>query len=110
MAGPQWQEIMDSGLPIGLKGEEQHGGASISLEPGGQFELSGAPLETLHQTKRELDEHCAAVSALAGEMGIGFAPLGFHPLINREQAQWMPKSRYAIMRRYMQRTGKFGST
>ena len=108
MAGPQWEEIMDRGLPIGLKGRDAHSGGSISLEPGGQFELSGAPLETLHQTRRELDEHCTTVSALAGEMGIGFAPLGYHPLINRDQANWMPKSRYEIMRKYMQRTGKLG--
>jgi glutamate--cysteine ligase len=108
MAGPEWQPILDNGLPIGLKGLGARQGASISLEPGGQFELSGAPLETLHQTRAELDEHCATVSAVAGEMGLGFAPLGFHPLVARADAPWMPKSRYAIMRRYMQRTGSMG--
>jgi glutamate--cysteine ligase len=108
MAGPDWQPILDNGVPIGLKGAGPRKGGSISLEPGGQFELSGAPLETLHQTRVELDEHCATVSAIAGDMGIGFAPLGFHPLVARADAPWMPKSRYAIMRRYMQRTGSMG--
>ncbi len=108
MAGPDWQPILDNGVPIGLKGLGARKGASISLEPGGQFELSGAPLKTLHDTRAELDEHCATVSALAGDMEIGFAPLGFHPLVARADAPWMPKSRYAIMRRYMQRTGTMG--
>ncbi len=108
IAGPEWEEITDEGRPIGLKGLGPHKGASISLEPGGQFELSGAPLETLHETKAELDEHCATVSALAAPLGIGFAPLGFHPLMTQAQAEWMPKSRYAIMRRYMPRVGTRG--
>ena len=108
MAAPEWEEIPDAGLPIGLKGVGPRAGASISLEPGGQFELSGAPLRTLHDTKAELDEHCAAVSALGRTLGIGFAPLGYHPTLTREQAEWMPKSRYAIMRRYMQQTGTMG--
>jgi glutamate--cysteine ligase len=108
MTGPEWQPILDNGLPIGLKGSGRHKGASISLEPGGQFELSGAPLETLHQTWAELTEHCTAAAAVASHFGIGFAPLGFQPLVTREASPWMPKSRYAIMRRYMQRTGTLG--
>jgi glutamate--cysteine ligase len=108
MTGPEWQPILDNGLPIGLKGSGRHRGASISLEPGGQFELSGAPLETLHQTRVELADHCATAAAVAGDFGIGFAPLGFQPLVTRAASPWMPKSRYAIMRRYMQRTGALG--
>ncbi len=108
MASAEWEEIPDAGLPIGLKGIGARAGASISLEPGGQFELSGAPLRTLHDTKAELDEHCTTVSTLAKALGIGFAPLGYHPTLTREQAEWMPKSRYAIMRRYMQLTGTMG--
>jgi glutamate--cysteine ligase len=108
LTGPDWIPILDEGVPIGLKGAGARRGGSISLEPGGQFELSGAPLETLHQTKAELDEHCLTVSALAGGMGIGFAPLGFHPLARREDMPWMPKSRYAIMRRYMPLVGSMG--
>jgi glutamate--cysteine ligase len=108
LAGPEWSPILDEGLPIGLKGAGRHRGASISLEPGGQFELSGAPLETLHETHAELTEHCATVSALARGMGMGFAPLGFHPCARREDMPWMPKSRYAIMRRYMPQVGSMG--
>jgi glutamate--cysteine ligase len=108
LTGPDWVPILDEGLPIGLKGAGAHRGASISLEPGGQFELSGAPVETLHQTHAELAEHCATVSALAGGMGMGFAPLGFHPFARREDMPWMPKSRYAIMRRYMPKVGGLG--
>ena len=107
-AGPDWTPILDNGATIGLKGLGRHKGASISLEPGGQFELSGAPLQTLHQTRAELAEHCAAANALAEPLGIGFAGLGYHPTVTREQAPWMPKSRYAIMRRYMAQTGSMG--
>ena len=108
LAGPDWAPILDEGLPIGLKGAGRHAGASISLEPGGQFELSGAPLQTLHETRAELAEHCTTVAALGATLGIGFAPLGFHPLATRAQIPWMPKSRYAIMRRYMPLVGNRG--
>jgi glutamate--cysteine ligase len=108
MAGPDWQPILDQGLPIGLKGVGPRRGASISLEPGGQLELSGAPFETLHQTRAEMAEHIAATHAVGESLGIGFIGLGYHPVITREQAQWMPKSRYAIMRRYMAQTGTMG--
>ena len=108
LAGPDWEPILDLGVPIGLKGLGPRAGASISLEPGGQFELSGAPLETLHQTRAELAEHLRAANAVAAPLGIGFVGLGFHPTISRDQAPWMPKSRYAIMRRYMAQTGSMG--
>ena len=108
MAGYAWEPIMDDGNPIGLKGTGPHKGASISLEPGGQFELSGAPLRTLHETKAEFDTHFAELAQVAGPLGFGFAPLGFHPLARREDMPWMPKSRYAIMRRYMQTVGGMG--
>ncbi len=108
LAGPDWEPIPDSGLPIGLKGMGKQDGASVSLEPGGQFELSGAPVATLHDTKAELAAHCTAVHTLAGGLGMGFSPLGYHPTLTREDAEWMPKSRYAIMRRYMDRVGTMG--
>ena len=108
LSGPFWEEIPDDGVPIGLKGAGPNAGASISLEPGGQFELSGAPVATLHETKAELEAHCASVSALAADLGMGFAPLGYHPTLTRAAAEWMPKSRYAIMRRYMDRVGTMG--
>ena len=104
IAARGWTPISDAGAVIGLS----RGGASVSLEPAGQFELSGAPLATLHETRAELDSHFEDVRAVAGPMGLGFAPLGFRPTGTREAMPWMPKSRYAIMRRYMQRTGTRG--
>jgi len=99
-----WEEIRDQGNLIGLK---RHG-ESISLEPGGQFELSGAPVASLHDTKAELDAHFAAVREVGGALGLGFAPLGFHPTARRSDMPFMPKSRYAIMRRYMPTVGTLG--
>jgi glutamate--cysteine ligase len=97
--------ILDRGNPIGIK---LPGGASISLEPAGQLELSGAPVATLHETRAELEAHLAAVRIVAEPLGLGFAPLGFHPLMAREAMPWMPKGRYAIMRRYMPKVGELG--
>ena len=99
-----WSPIDENGVPIGLK----QGGASVSLEPGGQLELSGAPLETLHEAEHELRQHYEDLRAAAAPLGLGFAPLGFHPLATRAEIPWMPKARYAIMRRYMQLTGRLG--
>jgi glutamate--cysteine ligase len=96
--------ITDAGNVIGLK----QGDAAISLEPAGQLELSGAPLETLHDTAAELEAHYDQVRAVSRELQIGFAPLGFHPTATREQMPWMPKGRYAIMRRYMPKVGTLG--
>ncbi|GGJ11115.1 glutamate--cysteine ligase [Neoroseomonas lacus] len=99
-----WEPILDRGNPIGLK----RGEASVSLEPGGQFELSGAPLATMHEAAAELADHLREVREVAGPLGLGFAPLGFHPLATREQMPWMPKGRYEIMRNYMPRVGSMG--
>jgi glutamate--cysteine ligase len=99
-----WAPILDNGNPIGLK----RGMASVSLEPGGQFELSGAPLADLHQTRVELMDHLREVHEVAGPLGLGFAPIGFHPLARRDDMPWMPKGRYAIMRGYMPRVGGMG--
>ena len=99
-----WEPITDTGRVIGLT----RGAESISLEPGGQFELSGAPLEDLHATRLELAAHLRDVHAVAAPLGLGFAGMGFHPLATREQMPWMPKSRYAIMRRYMPLKGSMG--
>jgi glutamate--cysteine ligase len=99
-----WQPILDRGNPIGLK----RGEASVSLEPGGQFELSGAPLNTLHETHAETLAHLDEVRRVAEPLGLGFAPLGFHPLATRAQMPWMPKGRYAIMRHYMPQVGSMG--
>jgi glutamate--cysteine ligase len=104
IAATGWDEIRDQGNLIGLK----RGGESISLEPGGQFELSGAPLATLHETKAEFAAHFDAIRPVAEQLGLGFAPLGFHPTARRADMPWMPKSRYAIMRRYMPQKGHLG--
>jgi len=96
--------ILDDGNTIGLK----QGGASVSLEPAGQLELSGAPLETLHETRAEFDTHFQQVRAVSGDLRLGFAPLGFHPVAARGAMPWMPKGRYAIMRRYMPLVGSMG--
>ena len=104
LAARGWTPILDEGKPIGLK----RGGASISLEPGGQFELSGAVLPDLHATRLELREHIREVHEAAGPLGLGFAGLGFHPLATRADMPWMPKGRYAIMRRHMPTVGGLG--
>lgn len=83
-------------------------GGSISLEPGGQFELSGAPLQTLHQTCSEVNGHLADVRAVAEPMGIGFLGMGFAPTWRLEDVPIMPKGRYQIMRDYMAKVGTLG--
>jgi glutamate--cysteine ligase len=99
-----WEPVLDNGNVIGLR----RGRANVSLEPGGQLELSGAPMADLHETKAELDEHLAVARAVGERLGLGFLPHGFHPLARREDMPWMPKSRYAIMRRYMPKRGALG--
>jgi glutamate--cysteine ligase len=96
--------ILDRGNPIGLTGKN----FSISLEPGGQFELSGGIVGTLHETKAEIDAHIARVHRVAPRLGLGFAPLGFHPTARQADFDWMPKGRYAIMRAYMPKVGSRG--
>ena len=101
-----WTPIIDGGNIIGLA-DERTGGA-ISIEPGGQFELSGAPLDSVHQTRDELEQHFAALRPLADRLGIAFLSLGMSPKWTREQTPVMPKSRYAIMERYMPKVGTRG--
>jgi glutamate--cysteine ligase len=104
IAAKGWAPILDNGKIIGLK----RGAASVSLEPGGQFELSGAPMADLHETRVELSAHLREVHEIAGPLGLGFAPLGFHPMATRDAMPWMPKGRYAIMRAYMPKVGGHG--
>ena len=101
-----WEPILDDGLIIGLF--DSKGGGAISLEPGGQFELSGAPLETIHETCREANHHLVQVREAADPMGIGFLGLGMSPKWTLAQTPAMPKSRYAIMKRYMPKVGTRG--
>jgi glutamate--cysteine ligase len=101
-----WEPILEEGRPIGLY--DVTGGGAISLEPGGQFELSGAPVETLHQTRTELVAHLMQVNEVARPLGIRFLNLGMSPLWSREQTPVMPKSRYRIMMAYMPKVGTLG--
>ncbi len=87
---------------------EAQNGASISLEPGGQFELSGAPLETIHQACDETSSHLRQAKAIGEELDIGFLGLGYHPTLKRDEVPIMPKSRYDIMRAYMPKVGTLG--
>lgn len=104
IAAKGWEPILDAGHVIGLKGF----GASVSLEPGGQLELSGGMMANLHDADAELRAHLRDVHEVAGPLGLGFSPIGFHPVATRGQMPWMPKSRYAIMRRYMPTRGQLG--
>ncbi len=99
-----WDEVREADKLIALTKD----GASVSLEPGGQLELSGAPLATIHQTCGEVSDHLAQVRAIGQELGIGFIGLGFAPTWTREQIPMMPKGRYQIMRRYMPCVGGLG--
>jgi glutamate--cysteine ligase len=99
-----WRPIRENDRVIALAMGDQ----SITLEPGGQLELSGAPLENLHATCQEVQGHLVQVKAVAEELGIGFHGLGFRPKCRREDVHWMPKGRYAIMRRYMPTKGTLG--
>ena len=102
-----WQPILENDHLIGLKGGAQ-GAASVSLEPGGQFELSGAPLWTLHETCCELNTHFEQANEIAGALGIKFLALGTSPLWSLAETPIMPKGRYGIMKRYMPTRGKHG--
>jgi glutamate--cysteine ligase len=101
-----WDPILDEGRIIGLV--EPTGQGAISLEPGGQFELSGAPLETIHQTCREGNAHLAQVREIAEPLGIRFLGLGGSPKWTLAETPKMPKSRYEIMTRYMPKVGTRG--
>ena len=101
-----WDPIMDAGNIIGLA--EPSGMGAISLEPGGQFELSGAPLENLHQTCKESNQHLATLREIAEPLGIRFLGMGGSPKWSFAETPRMPKSRYDIMTRYMPKVGTQG--
>src|SRR5258708_7832477 len=100
-----WEPIMEGDNIIGLA--DVTGGGAISLEPGGQFELSGAPVDNVHQTAGELFAHLAQVREVAGPLGIGFLGLGMTPRWTRADIPVMPKGRYRIMTAYMPKVGKY---
>ena len=99
-----WEPIFEGENIIGLK----RGGANISLEPGGQFELSGAPLVNIHQTCDELNEHLREVQTVADGIGAGFIGLGAAPEWTHDQMPVMPKGRYKLMTDYMDKVGTHG--
>ncbi len=101
-----WEAIEDGGAIIGLF--DPRGGGAISIEPGGQFELSGAPLDTVHDTAAELRAHFDALAPLSEKLGVSFLDLGMSPLWTRDETPVMPKQRYAIMARYMPKVGGLG--
>jgi len=101
-----WEPILDENRIIGLV--EPTGQGAISLEPGGQFELSGAPLETIHQTCREGNAHLAQLREIAEPLGIRFLGLGGSPKWRLSETPRMPKSRYEIMTAYMPKVGTMG--
>jgi glutamate--cysteine ligase len=101
-----WDAIMDAGNIIGLASPEGMG--AISLEPGGQFELSGGPLETLHQTAAETRGHLELMRAIAEPLGIGFLGMGGSPEWTWDETPKMPKSRYGIMSKFMPKVGTKG--
>jgi glutamate--cysteine ligase len=103
-----WLPIMEGDNIIALKRPEGQSSANISLEPGGQFELSGAPLKTVHEVSDETQEHLDQVRAIGKDLGIGFLGLGHSPTWTREQTPRMPKRRYAVMTRYMPAVGARG--
>lgn len=102
----EWEDISEFGHIIGLFDEEL--GDAVSLEPGGQFELSGAPLADIHQTAAELDQHLSHVKAIGDKLGIGFLTVGTSPKWSRAETPVMPKGRYNIMTRYMPTVGTLG--
>ncbi len=99
-----WQPIMENENIIGLTRNR----AAISFEPGGQVELSGAPLANLHELSAEIDQHLEEICQIGNELNIGFLGMGFHPTARREDIAWVPKGRYKIMREYMPKRGTLG--
>jgi glutamate--cysteine ligase len=99
-----WKPVLEGENIIGLS----QNGASLSLEPGGQFELSGAALRTVHETCVEVDTHRKQVREVCAEIGAGCLGVGYAPTWRLDEVPVMPKGRYGIMRRYMPRVGGYG--
>ena len=104
MARFGWQPVREGENIIGLTKD----GASLSLEPGGQFELSGAPLKSVHETCAEVDTHLRETREVANEIGAGVLGFGFAPDWTLAETPMMPKGRYKIMRDYMPKVGGYG--
>ena len=103
--GDKATPIIEKGKIIGLKDGD---GGSVSLEPGGQLELSGAPLSNLHQTCAETGRHLLHMRAVSLALGVGMLGIGFQPKWRRDDISWMPKGRYQIMQNHMPKVGTMG--
>ena len=103
--GPDAEPIMEKGHIIGITDAD---GGAVSLEPGGQLELSGAPLDDIHQTCNETGRHLHHMQAAAAPLDIGMLGIGYHPTARREDISFMPKGRYRIMSRHMPKVGTLG--
>jgi glutamate--cysteine ligase len=103
-----WEPIMEGENIIALKRPDGEPGGTISLEPGGQFELSGAPVATLHETADETQSHLNEVLDVGEDLGIGFLGVGFSPKWTLDETPRMPKERYKVMTRYMPTVGRRG--
>ena len=101
-----WTGVYEGDNIIALS--DPHGLGSISLEPGGQFELSGAPLSDVHETCDEVHDHLPQVREIGDALGIGFLGLGVSPTWTRAETPVMPKGRYEIMAPYMDKKGRYG--
>ena len=99
-----WKPVVEGGKVIALSGDD----GSVSLEPAGQFELSGAPLENLHETCAETGRHLKQCKAVGEKLGIGFLGMGMWPDKTRAELPRMPKGRYGIMLNHMPRVGTMG--
>lgn len=99
-----WQPVQENGRTISLR----RASLSVTLEPGGQVELAGAPCETLHESRAELASHLAEIAQVGGELGIAFLGLGIQPASTVEQIELVPKERYGIMDPYMRKVGTLG--
>jgi glutamate--cysteine ligase len=99
-----WEPVVEGNNTIALV----RGKANVTLEPGGQFELSGAPLRSIHETCAEVGRHLQQVKEVGGELDVGLLGMGMNPKWPREDTPWMPKGRYKIMRKQMERKGKLG--
>ena len=104
--GHGWAPVIEGGNLIGLEKD----GANVSLEPGGQLELSGAPVETIHETCDEVNAHLRDVKDIAEKVGVGFIGLGAAPIWTHDEMPLMPKGRYQLMDSYMQKVGTMGRT